>query len=101
MEKKQYRYTGPVGDNLEEKKKQGRMGWRVPIVDLEETIKLYRAGNDPKDELRQEFDYVVFSINGPKLSILGVNKEDASTAETPANSPRPPGEFDEFPPWPP
>ena len=97
---KNYLYLGPVTENLEKKKKQGRKGWCIPIKDLEEAIKLYTK--DPEEPEGPEYDCVVFSVNGQDLSILGVNKVDGDdpTAISSSNSPRNPGEFDQFPPWP-
>lgn len=96
-------FEGPIGDNLKKKKEQGRKGWKIPIEDLKAAIKVYEnAPNDKKDEIRGTYDYVVFSVNGPDLSILGVNKvdEEDPAAKSPSNSPKDPGEFDQFPPWP-
>ena len=104
MEKKEYSYIGPVGDNLKKKKKQGRKGWMVPIEDLEAAISVYRnVPNDEEDEVGGKYNYVVFSVNGPDLCILGVNKEEVDNPATKSssNSPRDPGEFNQFPPWPP
>ncbi len=106
MKKPKHLYLGPVGDNLEKKKKQRREGWMVPIEDLKAAIALYEnAPNDPEDDVGGEYDYIVFSVNrnDGKLYILGVNKfkEDDPAAKSSSNSPRDPGEFDDFPPWPP
>ena len=84
---KNYLYLGPVTENLEKKKKQGRKGWCIPIKDLEEAIKLYTK--DPEEPEGPEYDCVVNKLDG-----------DDPTAISSSNSPRNPGEFDQFPPWP-
>jgi hypothetical protein len=106
VEESKYRYLGPVGDNLKKKKEQGRTGWCIPIDELKAAIEVYEnAPTDEEDDSREEFDFscVVFSINSKdnELYILGVNKEKIDDESSPANSPRDPGEFNQFPPWPP
>ena len=106
-----YTYKGPVRDNLAAKKKLGYKGWMIPISDLRGAIDACLRDLDPDDE---EYQHVVFSVHKKppnpdkenqqeqpeSLYILGVVKEDTA-APTTAKSERPPGEFDDFPPWPP
>jgi hypothetical protein len=79
---------GRVRDYLKKKKENGRKGWKVPIKDLKDAIDAYESD---KDKVDPAYDYVVFSVNGQDLSILGVDN---------GSSPQDPGEFDQFPPWP-
>ena len=98
--------VGPVQVHLDRWAEAGRKGWSVAISELEETIQAYKE--DPTAP-----DYVVFWIKGKNLYILGPTRveevrdsiEAAQSQDEPgilaSTQPKDPGEFDQFPPWPP
>ncbi len=96
-----------INETLERKKKEGWVGWKVPVLLLHDVIAKH---------VEQERDYVVFAVkndenekaspNGSRLVILGLTMDEEvrnSHLKLPSNPhpipTDPPGEIDQFPPW--